>query len=331
MRNSSNQHFVSIIIPALNEEKVIGKCLNAIKRLDTSKESFEVILVDNGSVDKTCGIAESFKYDLDIKIFTIPGVNISALRNAGASHSKGDILAFVDADCTASPNWINNAAKYFDQPKIGAVGSSYDIPENSSWVAKCWDLNSARKRKLGEAEYLPAGNLFVTKEKFLEIGGFKEDLITNEDYEFCYRLRKMGLRVYADPDISVVHWGVPQNLVHFYKRQKWLGTHVLKVFLDNIGELKNFRAVSYAIYYTCCIICFFLSLLISFTVHNFLLLTIVVFALLSPPLLLSIKTLNNQKQSYRYSLRLSILYFVYGIARAMSILDNFRIALGLKL
>ena len=88
-----NQHSVSIIIPTLNEEEVIGRCLKAIKNLNTPRDRYEVIVVDNGSMDRTLEIVSSFKELLNIKVLEKPGVTISALRNIGVKHSKGDIVS----------------------------------------------------------------------------------------------------------------------------------------------------------------------------------------------------------------------------------------------
>lgn len=314
--------FVSIIIPALNEEKHIGNCLESIKKLNTSNDFYEVILVDNGSVDRTCDIAVSYTDDLNLKILVVKNVTIAGLRNAGVKYAKGDIFAFLDADCTVSESWLNNAIKCFNDPAVGAAGSSYISPEDSSWVVKTWDINIARKRELGLTTSLPAGNLFVDKEKYILINGFNESLITNEDFDLCFRLQGHGFKIYSDPDIRVIHWGVPNTLGDFYKKNKWHGTHVFKVFISNIKELNNFGAVSYGLYFTLVLIGFISSFLIVFLNYNFVYLMIMSLALILPPSWLSFKTLIKQQASFNYFFKLALLYFIYGIARAHSLLDN---------
>ena len=92
---------ISIIIPALNEEKMIGRCLESLTQLAFAHDRFEVLIVDNGSRDRTLAIAESFKDRLNLKILQQAGVRISALRNLGARAASGNTLAFLDADCLA--------------------------------------------------------------------------------------------------------------------------------------------------------------------------------------------------------------------------------------
>src|SRR5215475_9251882 len=97
---------ISIIIPALNEEKMIGRCLESLTKLAFARDRFEVLVVDNGSRDKTLMIVESFKDRLNLRVLQQAGVRISALRNLGARAAAGDILAFLDADCLAPTDWL---------------------------------------------------------------------------------------------------------------------------------------------------------------------------------------------------------------------------------
>ena len=83
---------ISIIIPALNEEKMIGRCLESLSQLAFPQDRFEVLVVDNGSRDNTLAIVESFKDRLNLKVLQQAGVRISALRNLGARTASGDIL-----------------------------------------------------------------------------------------------------------------------------------------------------------------------------------------------------------------------------------------------
>ncbi len=99
---------VSIIIPAFNEARVIGKCLDSLTRLDFPPDHFEVILVDNGSADATVEIAKSFADRLNLTVLQKHGVKISALRNLGANAASGAILAFLDADCLPPPSWLTD-------------------------------------------------------------------------------------------------------------------------------------------------------------------------------------------------------------------------------
>src|SRR4051812_298488 len=80
---------ISVIIPALNEEKMNGRCLESLAGLDFPGGGFEVLLVDNGSTDRTLEIAKSFQSRLNLRVMEKAGVRISALRNLGAREAHG--------------------------------------------------------------------------------------------------------------------------------------------------------------------------------------------------------------------------------------------------
>jgi len=322
--NNNKTIFVSIVVPSFNEEKNIERCLKSIASLNYLKKFYEVILVDNGSTDKTVKIVETFKNVFKLTIEIIPRVNVSALRNKGAKIAQGDIIAFLDADCTVAPNWLLNAIKYFDDETVGAVGCSHKIPANFSWVANAWHIAIEKNRTLGEKMHLPSGNLIVRKDYFFKVGCFDEDLITNEDYELCLRFRKHGLKIFSDPSIEAVHYGVPQTLSEFYQQQKWHGIHVLKVFCGNLREIKNlndlktFKAVFYGMYSLIFHLWLAIELFLFFKNSFSLNILLPLFAVVFLPILLAIKTTSCFKQISQ----LSTLYYIYGLARASSLISN---------
>ena len=83
------------MIPAKNEQQMIGQCLDAINNLAYDPARYECIVVDNGSVDDTAKIAKQ----KGAKVLTLAEGTISALRNCGAKQAQGEYLAFIDADC----------------------------------------------------------------------------------------------------------------------------------------------------------------------------------------------------------------------------------------
>lgn len=315
-------NFVSIVIPAYNEEKNIGRCLDSIVSMNLAKDTYEVIIVDNGSTDKTYAIASSFNTKISITILVHTLVNIATLRNIGVAHSKGDIIAFVDADCTVSNSWIETALEHFKDDKVGAVGCSVNIPENGSWVSRVWDLNVSKKRKPGFTRSLPTGNLFVRKALFSKIKGFDESLSTNEDFDFCFRLQNEGFNILSDPNIKVIHWGIPENLMQFYRRGKWHGVHAFSVFIKDIRKLRNIKAVLYAFYYLGCLSGLFAGLFELIIKGKAILLISSACAIVLPPALLSFRAIFSQHQPFKYFLPLGMLYLTYGIARAMSLTTN---------
>jgi glycosyltransferase involved in cell wall biosynthesis len=311
---------ISVIIPALNEEKMIGCCLESLTGLAFARDRFEVLVVDNGSRDKTLIIAHSFKDRLNLKVLQQAGVRISGLRNLGAREAMGDIVAFLDADCLAPGDWLDRILALAPTDGAGVLGAHYLLPEDSSWVGRTWHRYQEAP-KSGEVSHVPAGDLIMRREDFLKLGGFDETIQTNEDYELCERARKAGMHVQAFPQIGVIHLGTAQSLRVFFRKQAWHGTHVIKVFLRDAFRSHNRKAVLFAAY----------TLLSMFVViaggawmlagHGPWWLPVAAFtALCLPPMALSVRNVLSSRR-YFDLFPLFALYLTYGIARAKALLS----------
>lgn len=311
---------VSIIIPALNEEKMIGRCLDSLTRLAFARDRFEVLVVDNGSRDKTLAVAESFKDRLNLKVLQHAGVRISGLRNLGARAAAGDIVAFLDADCLAPADWLDRIFALTPADGAGVLGAHYLLPEDSSWVGRTWH-SYQEAPKSGEVSHVPAGDLVMRREDFLKLGGFDETIQTNEDYELCERARKAGMHVRAFPQIGVVHLGTAQSLRVFFRKQAWHGTHVIKVFLRDPLKSHNRKAVFFAAWTLLSLVVVTAGLAWAIGWGGARWLPSAGFiALCLPPTGLAIKqALASRKYSDVFPL--FALYLTYGIARAKALLS----------
>jgi glycosyltransferase involved in cell wall biosynthesis len=237
---------ISIIIPAYNEEKHLPSCLDSIKNLNYPEENMEVILVDNGSSDHTREIARSFGF----KVLRNDTMNVSGLRNLGANHSNGHILAFLDADCVVSRDWLQNAERYFNAEDVVAWGSPPALPEFPSWVQRTWYLVRKKDNEPHKVDWLESMNLFVRKKPFFYIGGFNESLVTCEDVDFSYRIGKLG-KIISDSRIEAVHLGEASTLKEFVNKELWRGKSNLKGFYSHglvFNELPSLLVPLYFIF-----------------------------------------------------------------------------------
>jgi len=232
---------LSVIIPALNEQNYIGECIDALINLELNDTEIEIIVVDNGSEDKTVDIAEKY----GVNIFIKKDINISGLRNWGALHSKGDILAFIDADCVVSKGWFINAMKCMADQSADAVGSFHVIPSDAGWIGKTAEL--IQKKKVGaKVSYIPSGNLLIKRAVFEAVCGFDENLETNEDVELCHRLKKNGYQLFLDPEIKCAHLGYPKDVKEMFKRELWHGKNSWTVFIQDLLKVRNLKVVLYS-------------------------------------------------------------------------------------
>jgi glycosyltransferase involved in cell wall biosynthesis len=309
---------VSIIIPARNEEKVIGACLQSIQQLDFDHNAFEVIVVDNGSTDKTIVIVQRFQTALNLAVMKHADVHISAARNLGAAHAKGQFLAFLDADCLAPRKWLLDGIQRLNGCNDLVVGAYYRIPDGSSWLARAW--YEPRLAREGSVPYLPGGSLWITREAFFRVGGFDESIETNEDCEFCTRAKSAGMRILAFSELAVIHLGTPQALGQFFRKQRWHGTAVLTVFLRNIRKFSNGKVVSFGLYTLFCIAGICVGAVKMLLGEGFHICVLFLLALLFPSIIMSFLRVQGERK-WQDFVALVILNLTFGVARASCLVD----------
>ncbi len=186
---------LSFIVPAHNEELWIGKCLASIRTtMEKVSEPYEVIVVDDASTDSTHQIAQQ----LGVRTMRVEHRKISAVRNAGARAACGEVLFFVDADTQVNERAVSAALEIV---RSGAAGGGcvfeFDGPI-PLWARVIHPFGVAMGRLLG----LTGGCfVFCTREAYLAVGGFSEQLHAGEDLAFNQALKKVGRFVLAKPTV----------------------------------------------------------------------------------------------------------------------------------
>ena len=185
-RNYSND-MLSIIIPTLNEEKRIGKLLEAISK--GGFDDYEVIVSDAGSTDKTVEISR--KYGCIITKGGLPARG----RNSGAKVARGDILFFIDADIKFSPrNFVKKSVDYFKENDLTAA-SFHIFPQKNNFYLNPLTLNlfyNFPQMILRKAFPMGAMGIMVRKDVFEKVGGFDESITLAEDVYFTGQACKYG-------------------------------------------------------------------------------------------------------------------------------------------
>ncbi len=199
---------ISIIIPTLNEEKVLK---NTIANIPEDPYT-ELIVVDGGSTDRTEGIARLYTE----KFYRVATPSRSEQMNLGAKYSEGDLLIFLHADSLLPKDGLN---KIRDAISSGAIGGAFNLSiksERSSLRLIAFIANI--RSRLTRIPYGDQG-IFVKKAVFKEIGGFKS-IPLMEDIDFSLRLKKRGKVVFIKDKIVTsdrrweregVIWGTLRN------------------------------------------------------------------------------------------------------------------------
>jgi glycosyltransferase involved in cell wall biosynthesis len=305
----------SIIIPAKNEEAHIGRCLDSIANADWDRRQYEVIVVDNGSTDRTAAIAR----DKGVQIYVKPQLTISGLRNFGALNSTGKILAFLDADCAVDRNWLKAASLYLDETDgISAFGSPVVIPDGATWVQKAWYNVRGKPNLVEEVGWLESANLFVKRKAFFSVNGFNESLITCEDYELTQRL-KMGGRLISDYRVRATHYREPANIYEFIKKEVWRGKSNYNGLLKRRIDLAEIPSLVMPIMYGLFMLSF--AFLVVHSVHsskNYVVGIFVLFLWQFPLIGVSIR--KGKTAGLMTVCQLYVLFNAYFFARTLSLL-----------
>jgi glycosyltransferase involved in cell wall biosynthesis len=198
-------YFISVIIPARNAEATIGACLAAA--FASSYEPFEVIVVDDGSEDRSVEIIETFPCKL-LRLATHSGA--SRARNLGAAHSRGDALFFTDADCLLQEDTLSVAGKALAAASPDTVvGGTYTrVPHDRGFfsVFQSVFVNYFETKRAERPDYVAAHAMTMGAALFRRTAGFAEDFLPIlEDVEFSHRLRRAGVQLVVDPDLEVRH------------------------------------------------------------------------------------------------------------------------------
>ena len=216
--NNENDIVFSFIIPTFNEEEHIDAVINSIKQCVQNNYTYEIIVVDNGSSDKTPDIVKGQK----VILLTNKSRTIAESRNLGARFAKGEIYIFLDGDVIITRKWVENIPSIINtlekNPYI-VTGSRCGISKSGSWIENNWF-----KPLLSEkANYINSGHLITTKLLFNKLSGFNSYLKTGEDYDFSMRAKKIGSTIINNPLLEVIHEGYPKTLINFVKREFWHG------------------------------------------------------------------------------------------------------------
>lgn len=197
---------ISVIIPSYNSEHTISDCLMSIE-LQTYSCAPEIIVVDS-SDDKTSGIV----------ISRFPSVRLVRLekrtdpgtaRNIGIGKARGDLIAFIDADCVAASDWLERMASAHESSYAAVGGIVKNSPASDNSVGRAGYLAEFREFLPGgrrqEVRHIPACNISYKINVFRKYGFFQGEYYPQEDLIFNYRLWESGERILLDPTIQVWH------------------------------------------------------------------------------------------------------------------------------
>lgn len=213
---------MSIIIPAYNEEKVIRTTIESL--LYTDYPDKEIILVDDGSTDKTLEIALQYKDKIKV-VHKENGGKASAL-NLGLLYATSQIITVIDADTIIGPSSLKSIAKSIMQQNVAAVAGNIKIRNKVNWLTWCQALEylsgiQIMRRGLdyfGAITIVPGALGAFKKEKLLEAGTYHKETLV-EDFDATIKVLRSGMVVSAS-NSATAYTQAPQTIRDFYKQRK---------------------------------------------------------------------------------------------------------------
>ena len=198
---------VTIVVPVRDRPRELAECLAALDALRYPRRLLDVVVVDDGSA-RPVAVPEGVRL---VRLRRSAGA--AAARNAGARVARSDVLAFVDSDCVAEPDWLDRLLPELADPEVAAVGGRIGARSERSWLERYeavrspLDLGPARAAAAPgrPVSYLVTANLAVRRADFEAAGGFDERLRWGEDVDLCWRLHAAGRRLVYQPAGMVRH------------------------------------------------------------------------------------------------------------------------------
>jgi GT2 family glycosyltransferase len=210
----------SIIIPTYNNFDLNLRCILSILK-NSSSFKIEIIIIDNGSIDKTLAWAQKLHTQKIIRLVSNhSNMGFSHACNQGALIADGNYIIFLNNDTEVLPGWLQGLQNCFKSDlNIGIIGGKLLYPDNTIQHAgiafdrqkvfhiyRHFHPSHPAVNRRREFQAVTGACLFVRRDLFITLGMFDEEFKNGfEDLDFCFRVRKNGLKVFYSPECSVIH------------------------------------------------------------------------------------------------------------------------------
>ena len=232
--NEKKNEIVSVIIPTFNRAHVLGNALDSV--MAQTYSPIETIVVDDGSTDRTPDLLAG--YGGKIKVLTQENKGVSAARNLGIRHSKGDFIALLDSDDTWTPDKISRQVAFFQDNSEALICQTEEI-----WIRNGRRVNPRVKHRK------PSGMIFIPSLKLCLVspsavmmrrglfdlrGFFNEAFVVCEDYDLWLRISR-DIPVYLiDAPCTVKHGGHGDQLSAGHSQDKYRIASILNLLKEKV-------------------------------------------------------------------------------------------------
>jgi cellulose synthase/poly-beta-1,6-N-acetylglucosamine synthase-like glycosyltransferase len=213
----------SVVVPAFNAQISLAGCLKALQEQSIPPSDYEVIVVDDGSMDDASKIAGGF----DVTYIRQTHRGPAAARNRGVSEAAGEIVLFTDADCVPDRNWIHEMVLPFEDASVVGVKGAYRTQQRrlaARFAQAEFEDRYDRLERHGSIDMVDTYSAAYKRNLFQEMGGFDERFTSanNEDTDFSYRLARAGHTLVFTRKAFVYHTH-PDTLGKYLRLKFWRG------------------------------------------------------------------------------------------------------------
>jgi len=225
--------FVSILIPAKNHEKEIGKTLESLLKSDYPKDKMEIVVVTSGSTDRTTDICKEFASMGPVRVIDGPlkRKGKPAALNLGLASAKGELIAVYDADTVIKPETIrNHVAPLSDSEVFATIGPIQVLNQGENKLTKGVALEGTYyagagllfeiRERLGQEIHLMGRNYCIRKDLLKSLGGFEETSLT-EDFSLMFKLKEQEKRIMFSPKAIAADLVPPKWDALSAQRKRW--------------------------------------------------------------------------------------------------------------
>lgn len=204
---------LSVVMPCLNAESTLRKAIEALWAQDVLPGTFEIVVVDDGSTDRTSEIAARCSGPVPVRVMRQPNRGRSGARNRGAAEAAGEVLLFMDPDVFAHPGMVSAHLRHHDDAAAMLAVQGRTIPDPDTMTTPFMrtsnlmpDLTVRRRRNLSPF-HVVSRNFSITRAAFERVGGFDEGFSGYglEDVELAFRFHQAGGRIIYEPGALGLH------------------------------------------------------------------------------------------------------------------------------
>jgi GT2 family glycosyltransferase len=209
-------------VAAHNAGRTLDSCLKSLDQLNYP--DYEVIVVNDGSRDNTQEIMDRYP---QFRRITTRNQGVSGARNEGLRAATGEIVAYIDSDADADPDWLSHIANTYRKYDVVGVGGPNFVPAEDNWIAKCVYRSPGGPTQVmlddENAEHIPGCNMTFLKSALDEIGEFDPQFrAAADDVDICWRLLDKGWKIGFAPSAVVWHHRRP-SIKAYWKQQVGYG------------------------------------------------------------------------------------------------------------